>query len=36
MDQKTVEAQTAAKRTGAAKARKEHLTELFLNRDCKL
>ncbi|MDO8347294.1 MAG: hypothetical protein Q7S85_05305 [Rugosibacter sp.] len=36
MDQKTVEAQTAAKRAEAAKARKEHLTELFLKRDCKL
>lgn len=36
MDQKTVEAQNAAKRADAAKARKEHLTELFLKRDCKL
>ncbi|TRZ93219.1 MAG: hypothetical protein D4R84_10840 [Rhodocyclaceae bacterium] len=36
MDQKTVEAQNNAKRAEAAKARKEHLTELFLKRDCKL
>lgn len=36
MDQKTVETQNNAKRADAAKARKEHLTELFLKRDCKL
>lgn len=36
MDQKTVEAQDKAKRAAAAKARKEHLTELFIKRDCKL
>lgn len=36
MDQKTVETQNNSKRAEAAKARKEHLTELFLKRDCKL
>ncbi|MDP1613047.1 MAG: hypothetical protein Q8M11_18490 [Sulfuritalea sp.] len=36
MDQKTVETQNNAKRADAAKARKEHLTELFLKRDCRL
>lgn len=36
MDQQTVDAQDKAKRGTAAKARKEHLTELFIKRDCKL
>lgn len=36
MDQKTVETQNNAKRAEAAKARKEHLTGLFLKKECKL
>ncbi|RTL55799.1 MAG: hypothetical protein EKK46_06155 [Rhodocyclaceae bacterium] len=36
MDQKTVDAQNAAKKAEAAKARREHLTELFLKKECKL
>ncbi|GEM_PF-6974853 len=36
MDQKTVETQNNTKRAEASKARKEHLTEMFLKRDCKL